>query len=79
MSGVTALPPRTDPHWKDLATGKINRPWSNLAMKIMMSRILRETSADPSSATVMKCADEIYMFFQKNIQIAQADLAAALR
>jgi len=47
-------------------------------MKILMTRIVRETARDPSSANVQKCANEIHAFFQKNLKIASDDLAAVL-
>jgi hypothetical protein len=79
MSETTTLPPSTDPRWQGVATGKIKREWSNLAMKILMTRIQRHTASDPSPASVQQCAGEIHAFFQKNFKIAQDDLAAILR
>ena len=79
MSEAVALPPSTDPCWRAVALGKINRPWTSLAMKIMITRILRETAADPSNANVQRCAKEIYAFFEKNAQLAKADLSAITR
>jgi hypothetical protein len=78
MSEMITPPPSTDPHWQSVATGKINRPWSALGMKIMMMRIQRDTASDPSAANIQKCAGEIHTFFQKNWKIAQDDLAAIL-
>jgi hypothetical protein len=78
MSDVVALPPSTDPCWRAVASGKISRPWASLAMKIMMTRILRETALDPSNANVQRCANEIYGFFQKNAKLAASDLSAIL-
>lgn len=78
MPEITTLPPKTDQHWKDVATGKINHPWESLALKIMMTRIVNATKADPSPATVEKCAGEIHDFFEKNMKTAQHDLAAIL-
>jgi hypothetical protein len=48
-------------------------------MKIMMTRILRETASDPSNANVQRCAKEIYSFFEKNATLAAADLSAITR
>jgi len=79
MSGELPLPARNDPRWRDVATGRISRPWNTLAMKIMMTRILRETGTDPSVSNVGRCSDEIYAFFEKNLKIAQADLALICR
>ncbi|HTI01935.1 MAG TPA: hypothetical protein VL752_13395 [Acidisoma sp.] len=71
-----SVPPITDQRWRDVATGKIARPWKLLAVKIMMTRILGLTKADPSPTTVNGCVQEIHSFFVKNAQIAQDDLAA---
>src|SRR3954452_15885234 len=78
MSDPVMLPPGTDARWLRVAEGKITRSWSNLAMKILMTRILRETARDPSSDNVQKCAGEIHAFFAKNFKIASDDLAAVL-
>ena len=73
MSGV---PPRTHPNWNAAASGQIKRPWSTLAVKIMMTRIVSDAASDPSPAHVQKLGDEIYAFFQKNERIAAQDLKA---
>jgi hypothetical protein len=78
MSDI-ALPARTDACWRDVATGKISRTWTTLAMKILMTRVLRETSVDPSPTNVQRCANEIHSFFEKNAKIAQGDLAMICR
>ena len=69
------MPAKTAQVWQDVATGKIAKPWESLALKIMMTRITAETKRDPTPATIQKCAEEIYSFFEKNIKIAQNDLA----
>ncbi len=79
MSAILAVPSVTDRRWRDVATGKINRPWSSLAMRILMTRILRETAQDSSMSNVQRCAGELQAFFVKNANIAQTDLAAILR
>jgi hypothetical protein len=76
MAEITVLPPATDQRWRDIATGKIVKPWNMLALKIMMTRIANSTKADPSPANVDKCAQEIRAFFEKNMKLAQQDLAA---
>ncbi len=76
MPEITSIPPKTDQRWKDVATGKLSRPWESLALKIMMTRITNTTKADPSS--IDKCAEEIHDFFEKNIKTAQHDLSAIL-
>jgi hypothetical protein len=77
MSELT-VPPKTASCWRDIATGKIVKPWEALALKIMMMRISNTVKADPSAANVDKCAGEIYEFFVKNQKIAQKDIASIL-
>ena len=74
---MTALPSKQDPRWRDIAAGKTIKPWSVLATRLMMMRILGETKSNPSPANVAKCAAEIYDFFEKNQKIAAADIAVA--
>lgn len=73
---LKSVPPITDPRWRDVATGKIVRPWKLLAVKIMMTRIIGLTRADPSPAVISGCVQEIHSFFAKNAQIAQDDLTS---
>lgn len=75
MSEITALPPASDPRWKNLVTGNMSKPLAMLALKIMMTRILNSTKADPSPANVDKNIQEVRSFFEKNMQLAQQDLA----
>jgi len=74
---MAALPSRFDARWRDLASGKISKPWSGLATRLLMTRVLKETKTDPSPENVGKCALEIYSFFEKNQSIATADINAA--
>ena len=60
--------------WRDLASGKIKIEFHMLAAKIMMTRILNNTKANPSAENIQRCADEIQLFFGKNEKFAQADL-----
>ncbi len=73
---MSVLPSRLDPRWREIALGKLGGNWHMLAVKLMMQRIRTDVQADPSIANVMKCAGEIYAFFEKNQKIAGADLDA---
>ncbi len=73
---LMSVPPITDHRWRDVATGKITRPWKLLAVRIMMSRIVGLTRVDPSPAAVSGVVQEIHSFFVKNAQIAQDDLTS---
>lgn len=79
MAETAILPPKTDPRWRDVALGKISGPWQMLALKILLTRVQGSLNADASPANLDKCAQEIYAFFEKNLKLAQKDLAAILR
>jgi hypothetical protein len=72
---MNVLPSRLDPRWREVAVGKLGGNWHMLAVKLMMQRIRSEMQANPSPANSIKCAGEIYAFFEKNQKIAVADLA----
>jgi hypothetical protein len=79
MTEIRSLPPRSDPRWRDLATGKIAGPWQNLAVKLMLARLGAVTRADPTPATIDKAIDDIRAYFDKNLQAAQSDLQNIFR
>lgn len=79
MTEIRSLPPRSDPRWRDLATGKIAGPWQNLALKIMLTRLCALTRANPSPAMIDKAVDDIRAYFDKNLQAAQSDLQNIFR
>lgn len=79
MNNGSYVPPRSDPHWDMVATGRISRPWANLAMKILMARIDREIAKDRTDANVRRCGDQVFEFFKKNEQAAAEDLRAIFR
>ena len=78
MAEITVLPPITDRRWSDVATGKVKKPWTMLAAKILITRVNHVTMVDPSPATVQKSAQEVRAFFEKNIKAAQKDIALLL-
>jgi hypothetical protein len=76
MAELTSVPPVSHPRWREVATGRLIRPWQTLALKIMMTRISANVSKDGSPKSVEVAANEIYSFFVKNQKIAGPDLAA---
>lgn len=74
MAEITVLPAPTNPAWRDIATGKINKPWELLALKIMLTRLRNELRTDSSPPNTEKCAQEVRAFFVKNLRVAQRDL-----
>ena len=79
MADYAVVPAKTDPHWREVAMGKITRPWQMLALKIMMMRITNTIKSDNSSATSGRSVDEIHAFFEKNLKFAQDDLRFIFR
>jgi hypothetical protein len=61
-----ALPPKTDPRWVALVTGKTSRPLKQLSLKLMLTRMSMDTKKDPSPASIAKNVNELYGFFAKN-------------
>lgn len=74
MSNGDGFPPRSDPRWDMVAAGRISGPWTNLAMKIMLARIVQEVASDKSDGNIRRCGDQIYDFFKKNEKVAAQDL-----
>jgi hypothetical protein len=70
------LPPKTDQKWEKLATGEIDHEFKLLAAGLMMSRLRREIKGNATPATIRKCVDEEYAFFQKYESIMHDDIAA---
>jgi hypothetical protein len=61
-----ALPPKSDPRWVTLVTGKSSKPLKLLALKLMLMRMSMDTKKDPSSAGIAKNVDELHGYFTKN-------------
>ena len=73
---MNPIPSPLDPRWRDLVTGKVAPRWQNLAVKLMMKRVLDATTADPKPMNVAKCVNEVHSYFVKNSAAAAADLSA---
>jgi hypothetical protein len=74
MPDLIPLPLSSHRCWKDIVTGKIDKKWDSLALKIMMTRISNDIRQDSSPATIEKFAKEVRAFFEKNAYAAQRDL-----
>ena len=49
-----ALPPKSDPRWTALVTGKSSKPLKLLALKLMLTRMSMDCKKDPSPSAVTK-------------------------
>jgi hypothetical protein len=63
---TVALPPKTDPRWVALVTGKISKPLKQLSLKLMLMRMSMDSKKDPSPAGLQKNVDELHSYFTKN-------------
>lgn len=68
------IPPVSDSKWIDLVLGKDEYHFYLLGLKILMSRVLKSTTNDATTANVNRCVNEVYEFFTKNEKIVQKDL-----
>ncbi len=70
-----ALPPKTDPRWAALVTGKSSKPLRLLALKLLLTRTSMDSKKETSPAVVKKNVDELYDYFTKtfgkNVQIIE--------
>lgn len=65
------LPPVHSPIWTNLVTGKSQPPLKFLAAKIMLGRLIRKTTADPSAQTIQECTEKIYDLYTNNLEFPQ--------
>ncbi|MBU0961244.1 MAG: hypothetical protein KKD01_01865 [Proteobacteria bacterium] len=60
------VPPKTNPQWANIVTGKKTYTLKFLAAKIFLSRMVRTVSADPTPAKVQEGVDQLHVLFEKN-------------
>ncbi len=70
------VPDKTNPKWAEIVTGKKNYPLKFLAAKIMLSRIMRTTGANPTPENISASVNELYSLYSANINVpsAQTDI-----
>ena len=69
------IPPAYDHRWVDLVTGKISPKWELLALQMLMFRVVSSIKKDPSPKNIDKCIQDVRTYMEKNIKIAQSDIA----
>jgi hypothetical protein len=62
---ASRVPPPTDPRWRRLVTGETKRAFGDLGLRILMGRILRVLSKDPSEVRVAQCIGDVHAYFEK--------------
>jgi Na+-transporting NADH:ubiquinone oxidoreductase subunit NqrC len=70
------VPPKTNPQWANLVTGKKVFTLKFLAAKILLGRLTRSVADDSSPKNVNDCVSELHALFEKNSKApsAQEDL-----
>jgi hypothetical protein len=60
------VPSKTKPQWSDIVTGKKTYELKFLAAKILLGRLVRSVSANPTPANVREGVDQLHALFNKN-------------
>lgn len=60
------IPPKSKSEWKDIVTGKKTYTLKFLAAKILLGRLVRTVSADPSAPNVNDAVNQLHALFEKN-------------
>lgn len=66
------IPPKEDPRWKDLLTGKTNHPFKVASAGMCVARNQRHVLQDP--AQMAQGVAEVHAFFEKFERILADDL-----
>ncbi len=61
-----SVPPKNNPKWAEIVTGKKTYALKFLAAKILLGRIVRTVSADPAPAKVQDAVNQLHAIFEKN-------------
>ncbi|WP_028580483.1 hypothetical protein [Desulfogranum japonicum] len=61
-----SIPPKTNPGWKEIVTGKKAFSLKFLAAKILLGRLVRTVKTDPSPDSVSAAIDELHALYTKN-------------
>lgn len=70
------VPPKNNPRWNDVVSGKKTYNLKFLAAKILLGRVVRTVSADPSAANIRDAVEQLHTIYVKNeaIPSVQDDL-----
>ncbi|GAB6111872.1 hypothetical protein [Desulfomicrobium escambiense] len=61
-----SIPAKNHPKWVEVVTGKKTFDLKFLAVKIMLGRVIRSLSADPSPANIQGAIDHLHSIYEKN-------------
>ena len=69
------IPSKSDVKWGKLVKGEVQHSLNSVPAGLMLSRLKREVLANSDQATVQRCVDEIYGFFEKYESILGDNIA----
>ena len=69
------IPSKTDGKWAKLVKGELQHNFKSVPAGLMLSRLHRESDANKDQATLQRCIDEIYSFFEKYESILRDDIS----
>ena len=61
-----SVPPKTNPVWADIVTGRKTFALKFLAAKILLGRVVRTVAAAPSAENVRDAAEQLHSMYEKN-------------
>ncbi|MGD9947972.1 MAG: hypothetical protein AB7U29_05765 [Desulfobulbus sp.] len=61
-----SVPPKNNPLWADIVTGRKTFTLKFLAAKILLGRVVRIVSASPSAENVRDAVDQLHALYEKN-------------
>ena len=61
-----SVPPKTNPVWADIVTGRKTFALKFLAAKILLGRVVRTVSAAPSAENVRDAVEQLHSMYEKN-------------
>lgn len=60
------VPAKNKPQWADIVTGKKAHDLKFLAAKILLGRLVRTISANPTPTSVREGVDQLHALYEKN-------------
>lgn len=61
-----SVPPKSNPLWADIVTGRKTFALKFLAAKILLGRVVRTVSAAPTTENVRDAVDQLHSMYVKN-------------
>jgi hypothetical protein len=68
------VPPKSDPIWHDIVSGKTKFALDFLAAKIMLGRLTYQVKNDPTPKTIEECAQAIHDVYAENTNLPSVQI-----